>query len=284
MKLNGTFKIILIFVLALAAVLGTFAWALSHYLFTDTHAYKTRAKPTKLVPVTQLVKPEVKAAPLVGQAMLFTVHASVSTDDGPDVKIDVQPSTEPCVEPRWLDSRRIYAIRPMDPLRVKADASWCLIVAPGQRFVKETLPGKWLTFSDKVLDIDATHQYMRVQHASGRWLGVRAIAAGYCASESSACSGTALVDVSLDDRNMLLPVMLSSKNRDVLRLVNGDELTKAMQQSAAVSAARAAAREAAANETPTEKFSIDTVPADAPTQAPSAEIKIAPEPVDNFVR
>lgn len=240
MPRSGTFKVVFTIVLVLGATVGA-AYGLAQYL--------TARAPVTFVPVAQAapaanpVKPVLSAAS-TGQPVVFLVRAGVSTEDGPTVSIESQPAHGGCEEPAWLDVRNIQSVKPTEPLKVDAQASWCLRLAPGQLPQPETLPGKWVTMGDRFMELDAAHQYMRVQHASGKWLSLRAVAAGYCASESSACSGTALVEVSIDDQNILVPIVLSGKSRDLLRLTTGAELERIAHQAQAAAAARQAAREA----------------------------------------
>jgi hypothetical protein len=148
-------------------------------------------------------------------------------------------------------------------LALKAETSWCLRVAPGQSFTSQTLEGRWMTLADRTLALDSAHQYMRVQHASGRWLGIRAVAAGYCASESSACSGTTLVEVSVDDHNLIIPVSMSTRTREVLRLTRDDELAHVTSRSAAAQRAQEPQEEDAIEP------EAETAPAqEAPTEPP----------------
>ena len=240
MPRSGTFKIVFTIVLVLGATVGA-AYGLAHYL--TTQAPVTLVPVAQAAPVASRLKPAAAVAN-VGQPVLFTLRAGVSTDDGPTVSIEFEPAAGACEEPRWLDVRNVHSVKPTEPLKVESEASWCLQLAPGQLPTSETLPGKWVTLGDRFLELDAAHQYMRVQHASGRWLSLRAVAAGYCATESSACSGTALVEVSIDDQNILVPLVLSSKVRDVLRLTSGAELDRISQAAQAAAAARQAARDA----------------------------------------
>jgi hypothetical protein len=258
-KRSGTFKTTLAVVVGITAVVLAVASAMAHYLLEKSpvtppvaHA---KATPKPAAPAAAPVAPA--AAAPAGQAVLFRVRASVSTDDGPDVAIEATPTSEPCTEPRWLDAREVHVAPPADALKVRSEASWCVRVAPGQRFTPETLEGRWVTLTERVLSVDAAHQYMRVQHASGRWLGIRAIAAGYCASESSTCSGTALVEVSVDDRNLLVPLAVSSRSREVLRLTREAELAQ-------VTTRRATAPQPAEAEEPAEAS-----PADAAQSEPA---------------
>lgn len=228
-KRSGTFKTTLTVVIGVTAVVLALSATMAKYLLGNSPvsapvtAGKVAAKPAAASAPVPAAAP---AAAPVGEAILFKVRASVSTDDGPDVAIETSPTSEPCTEPRWLDAREVRMAAPADPVKVRSEASWCLRVMPGQRFVPQTLDGRWVTLTDRVLSVDAAHQYMRVQHVSGRWLGIRAIAAGYCASENSACAGTALVEVSVDDRNLLVPVAVSSRSREVLRLTRDAELAQ----------------------------------------------------------
>ena len=180
MRRSGTFKIVFTIVLVLGATVGG-AYGLAHYL--TTQAPVTLVPVAKAAPAASLNKRAVAAA-AVEQPVLFSVRAGVSTEDGPTVSIEFQPAQGVCEEPRWLDVRHIHAVKPTEPLNVQSEASWCLQLAPGQLPTSDTLAGKWVTLGDRLLDLDAAHQYMRVRHASGRWLSLRAVAAGYCATES----------------------------------------------------------------------------------------------------
>jgi hypothetical protein len=223
-----TFKKVLVALLAIVG--GTFglAWTLGHLMGFDA-PFSAKASPVRALPRPQPPTAPVVAAPTAPQAptgepVLFKVRAVLTTADGPEVAIEAVPATEPCIEPRWLDTRDIRMSKPASPLNLKSENAWCLRVMPGQRFTTQTLEGRWVTLADRTMSLDAAHQYMRIQHASGRWLGLRVIAAGYCASESSACSGTTLVEVSVDDHNLIIPMSMSSRSREVLRLTRDDEL------------------------------------------------------------
>lgn len=235
------------------------AWTLGHFMGFDA-PFSAKASPIRAVPRPQPpVKPVVVAsapAPApTGDPVLFKVRAVLSTADGPEVAIEAVPATEPCVEPRWLDTRDIRMSKPVSPLNLKSETAWCLRVMPGQSFTTQTLEGRWMTLADRTLAVDAAHQYMRVQHASGRWLGLRVIAAGYCASETSACSGTTLVEVSVDDHNLIIPMSLSARSREVLRLTRDDELAHVTTRG---STSQQAQEDAAVEE------EMEATPADAP--------------------
>jgi len=228
MASSVTFKKVLVVFLAISGATFGLAWTLGHLIGFDA-PFSAKASPIRAVPRPQpptkpvVVTPALAAAP-TGDSVFFKLKAVLSSADGPEVAIEAVPATEPCVEPRWLDARDIRMSKPVSPLNLKSETAWCLRVMPGQRFTTEALEGRWMTLSDRTLALDAAHQYMRVQHASGRWLGLRVIAAGYCASETSACSGTTLVEVSVDDHNLIIPMSMSARSREVLRLTRDDEL------------------------------------------------------------
>jgi len=226
---SATFKKTLAVVIAVAGVTFALALTLGHFiavgapLSPKNSAVRHVSAPDG--PVTALPSKPAQALP-TGDPMIVTVRAAISSEDGPVVAIGVKPTAEPCTEPKWLDARDVHLSKPAAPLKLKSEASWCLRLMPGQKFDPLTLEGRWMTLADRTLALDAAHQYMRVQHSSGRWLGIRAIAAGYCASETSTCSGTTLVEVSADDQNLIVPMIMSSRSREVLRLTRADEIVR----------------------------------------------------------
>lgn len=272
MASSVTFKKVL--VVALTSITATFAlaWTLTHLMGFDApfsaKASPVRAIPRPQPPTTPAVVTSAPAAAPTGDPVLFKLRAGLSTADGPEVSIEAVPASEPCTEPRWLDVRDVHMSKPASPMNLKSQAAWCLRVMPGQRLTTETLDGRWVTLADKTLALDSAHQYMRVQHASGRWLGIRVIAAGYCASESSACSGTTLVEVSVDDHNLIIPVSISARNREVLRLTRDDELAQVTTRGAAAQSAPVAEpqEEEEAVEPAAEPAPADGVPAALPPQ------------------
>lgn len=217
-----------LFVVTAGVLLRNWLLPLETIQVRTSHASKVDARLAIEPSLLALVPagPDKAPAPASGPTgpwMQFTLKASVSNEDGTDAVIEAQPVDGPCDEPRWLDARLIRVQKPTGNLDLRSQATWCLQVAPGQTPAAESLEGRWVTVSDRPLALDAVNRYMRVQHASGRWLGLRVVAAGYCASETSACSGAALVEVAVDDRNLVMPLALSSRPTEVVRLTRAGE-------------------------------------------------------------
>lgn len=138
-----------------------------------------------------------------GVNYLFKAVSRVDEETGPHTDITFEPTTQPCVEPDWLEGHAWKIQGPSRSLKVSSEASWCLRLAPGQVPRLMALEGTWKTSLGHDIDIDTDNLYVSLSHASGKSLALRAVAAGYCPDDSDACSATAWVELSLDDKRLM---------------------------------------------------------------------------------
>lgn len=163
------------------------------------------------------------------EAFVFTAEAQASTEGSPSVRLLTQVAPPgKCQEPAHLDDRMLRSARGGESVSVQAQKSWCLRLAPNQNPVAEPMGGEWALMNGLRPGLESSQNYIRVRHASGKWLGIRAAALAYCVDAAGPCSAGAIVEVGVDDRHMTAPLPLRGRT-EVLRLLNGEELQQSRE-------------------------------------------------------
>lgn len=182
------------------------------------------AQGVQALPEPPALYPSLPAAPLAPyDAVVFTAVATSSMFDEPHVALFFKKTDEPCVEPPYLQARSFKVKKGKDSISDSVKSTWCLKLAKGQSPVAHVLPGEYATLSQRLPGIVSANQYLKVQHSSGKWLGVRATALAHCEDDEDVCALSVMTEVSIDDRNFVVP--FNYKGRwDMAQLVSGAKL------------------------------------------------------------
>lgn len=215
-------KLLIAIGVAAAFVVGT-AFTVSHLLISQVEV-KSLAKaplPQVTLPADQSKAGDGDKKQPRGVAMVVAASAKITDEDGTEVSLEVTPSPTPCEETRLLTSRNVDTTGFVSNVSLNNTASWCVYLAEGVVPPKASeLPGSWKTVDGRDMSLDSSNAYVSLKHVSGKKLGARAVAAALCDGETGKCAATTLLELSVDDESLMLPIVKSKSSTVLVRLSN----------------------------------------------------------------